>query len=218
MTAHRSSFTHIRASCLCALLVTGMTAHAQGIKEFPATHSSSVGVVTGSHGLCGSCLLHHSQVPLLCFGLDKRPNQQPRFTYLILLKTDAKHGGREATIIGRGPGRAGADAIKGDTTIDIDDKTFTVQYDIEIDPATQKPKKESIVLNGQELKTDGPRVFLLDLSVQKPTLKPLPKVKLPNPGPDFTEDDTRKWIPPLQKAVEKLKLDSEEVVDFLTQK
>ena len=66
-------------------------------------------------------------------------------------------------------------------------KKVVISYKATWDEKTRALAKESLTIDGEEYKKDGPRVFLCDLTAEKPTCKPL-KVGLPGKAPKVDSD------------------------------
>ena len=73
---------------------------------------------------------------------------------------------------------------------------------------------ETVKLAGKETPADGPRVFLVDLTQDTVTARPV-KVDLPEAIPEITDPERKTWPAVLVKAVGELKKKSKEVEEFL---
>lgn len=164
-----------------------------------------------SHGHCNAVAVFDKGMPLVAFGLNKRPKEKARYTYLLLFKN--------------GPGKPAGSGVAGtlrstgngaDETfqLTLGDKVVEVAYKYDSDARTHALKSEAVKVGGTEVKPGGPRVFLVDLSGEKVTYRPV-KVDLPAAVPDFDDGEKKTWAATAVRAVDELCKKSPEIKTFL---
>lgn len=165
----------------------------------------------GSQGHCNACVLFHNDRPLVCFGLNQRPKQKARYTYIILFKT----GPEKITSTGVS-GKISGTLDRADEAFDISlgKKVVKVAHKFTTDEKTGTVASESLKVGDTEVKPDSPRVFLVDLTQPKLVYRPV-KVDLPTEVPEFPKKSDESWGPVVLRAVNQLKEKSPEVKKFL---
>jgi hypothetical protein len=165
----------------------------------------------GSHGHCNGVAVFDKGLPLVAFGLNKRPKEKTRYAYLLLFK----NGPGKLTGTGVG-GTLRSSGTGADETIQLTlgDKVVEVAYKYDTDEKTHALKSETVKVGGTEVKPGGSRVFLVDLSGEKVTYRPV-KVDLPAAVPDFNDGEKKTWAATAVRAVDELCKKSPEVKIFL---
>jgi hypothetical protein len=175
-----------------------------------------VGKGKDGYGHCGLCVVTKDGRPMAAFTLDKRPGEDHRYAYLLIFPPTVPAG------VGTAVGTAAA-VSASNTELSLTGevlfggKAVPIKYKATYDEATNKLTSETITLDGKELKKGDPRVYLVDLSGDKPVLKPV-KVDLPASVPDLAEEDSKAWGAAVAKGLDQLKEKSPEVKAFLTPK
>ena len=106
--------------------------------------------------------------------------------------------------------------VTGKTHLILDDKRIETSYEAETDRKTNALIKEALKIGGKEIKPGEPRVFLVDLTQDKVSYRPV-KVDLPDEVPEATSGH-QTWALPVMRAIEQLKKKSSEVKSFLEEK
>ncbi len=202
----------------CFLLVTPAAPgddKKEPLPPFFATQSvswseSSEGVV----GVCNGAVLFERNRPVVCFGINKRPNDKGRYVYLLLFRT-APGDGFDFTV--GGSSRTSSDETNSKTSLILEKKTIEVAYKFKADEKTHALMSEALTVGGKEVKEGMPRVFLVDLTQDKVTYEPV-KVDLPDALPDLKDGGNEKSVTALHKAIDQLKAKSPEVKKFLEAK
>jgi hypothetical protein len=201
------------------LALSLVAAPAAGADEKPAASASvnitgsfqRAGGPEGTHGHCNGIVVFEKDLPLIGFGLNKRPKEKGRYTYVLLFK----NGPGKLT----GTGVAGRLSSTGSSvdesmTLTLGGKAVEIEYKFTADEKTQALKSETVKVGGTAIKPGGPRVFLVDLSGDKVTYRPV-KVALPEAVPDFDDGQKKTWPATALRAVEELCKKSPEVKQFL---
>jgi hypothetical protein len=164
-----------------------------------------------SHGHCNGVAVFDKGMPLVAFGLNKRPKEKTRYTYLLLFK----NGPVKPTGTGvGGTFRSSGNGVDESIRLTLGDKDVEVAYQYTSDDKTQALKSETVKVGGTEVKPGGPRVFLVDLTGEKVTYRPV-KVDLPAAVPDFNDGEKKTWAATAVRAVDELCKKSPEVKTFL---
>jgi hypothetical protein len=176
--------------------VTFVSAQQPGYPKAVALGTASVLIKSPPRGFLGLSLASEPesqhQRPIVCFGLRQVANEY-NYTYFIIFKTDrTKKWELGCGLDGSGPvGLFDAGATLDKIQIRFGDgqiaKKVVISYKATWDEKTRALAKESLTIGGEEYKKDGPRVFLYDLTAEKPTCKPL-KVALPSKAPKVDSD------------------------------
>jgi hypothetical protein len=165
----------------------------------------------GSHGYCNGVVVSDKGFPLVCFGLNKRPKEKGRYLYVLLFK----NGPDKPTAWGiRGRAQSSGDSADDDLRITLGQRSVEVAYKYAADEKTHALKSETVKVGGAEIKKNGPRVFLVDLSGEKVKYRPL-NVELPEAVPDFNDAEKKTWAATAVRAVEELCKKSPEARIFL---
>src|SRR5262249_36646361 len=150
-------------------------------------------------GLLGSCLVSYDgdkvfghstaavvfdkDLPLVGFGLNKRADGKTRYTYVLLFKNPpGKLKGQGIT----GNFKHLISEVEENFTLQMGKKKLDIGYAYKSDPETGKLTSETVTLGGKEMPADGPRVFLVDLTQDSVSVKPV-KVDLPDVVPDLAD-------------------------------
>jgi hypothetical protein len=96
----------------------------------------------------------------------------------------------------------------------LGDKVIEVAYMYTADEKTHALKSETVKVGGAAIKRNGPRVFLVDLSGEKVTYRPV-RVELPKAVPGLDDEGKKSWAATAVRAVEELCKESPEVRIFL---
>jgi hypothetical protein len=165
--------------------------------------------------------------PFVCYGLHQF-NNKPRYLYFIVVKTDRTRKWDMSTATGLGD----PDDLKVKGYQDLNKahqgtvekmfvrfsdgkiaKKLEIGYKFEADEKTGALASESLRINGKEYKINGPRVFLWDLTLVKPTCTPL-KVALPASVPKVKDRGGEATSKALIKALKQLAEKSPEVKEI----
>jgi hypothetical protein len=174
---------------------------------------ASFNVISGDHlgaqGALGMGILSKDDRPVACFGLTKVPGQKARYSYLLIIK--AAPAGPKDGLETAAEGKA-ANQDKGyvdiNGTFKYRGKTVEIQYKADIDAGKKLVSGEVLKLGGKEVKVDGPRIFLVDLTAAKVMYTPV-KVE------GVEELPAGKWEQAVGETIEQLKKKSPEVKRFL---
>jgi hypothetical protein len=165
----------------------------------------------GSFGYCNGVVVCEDGRPLVCFGLNKRPKEKGRYTYVLLFKNGPD---KPAAWGVRGKASSSGDNADDDLRVVLGPKSVAVAYQYAADEKTHALKSETVKVGGAELKRNGPRVFLVDLTQEKVTYRPV-RVELPEAVPDFDDAGKKTWAATAVRAVDELCKKSGEVKLFL---
>jgi hypothetical protein len=207
------------------LLAAALLCLAQGFRAAPhaadppgpAAHVGLVGtferVTEGndSYGYCDAAVVFRDQVPLVGFGVDKRPGEREKYLYILLFKSGPgplEGQGVEATVNSSG------DSTDEKLRITLGTKVIDVAYKYEADLRTHAFKSQSLKVGDVEVKRGGPRVFLIDLTQKTVSCRPV-EVALPDEVPALKDKDQDKWPETMVRAVDQLRKKSPEVKEFL---
>jgi hypothetical protein len=187
--------------------------------------SGGTGLIEGDNcGFIASAIMFgKDHRPVVWFGLLKLPKEKSKFLYMLLFKSpeNAFKMSREIGTEHSGPslvpeGAIYRIAVTGKTHLKLDDKRLETSYEAEFDRKTNALIKEVLKLGGTEIKPGEPRVFLVDLTEDKVSYRPV-KADLPDEVPEATSSH-QTWGPPTMRALEQLKKKSPEVKSFLEEK
>ena len=137
-------------------------------------------------GHCCVRLVADDNRPVACFGLDKRPGQKNKPTYLILFKPDPAKRPEGIGIIGAGEGVGfGAHEASAGTIIQIgNEQKFRLHYVFRTDPKKPDAHSTTIAIDGNEMKNAQAHVVLVDLTREKPAFRAI-KTALPTSVPEL---------------------------------
>ena len=210
----------VRRTSLLALAVALVLASGAPRAEETPAPSASVNITgtyqrsggpEGPHGYCNGVVVFEKDLPLIGFGLNKRPKEKGRYTYILLFKNGP------GKLLGQGVEarvRSSGDNADEVLRIALGGKTVEVAYKYTTEDKTHALKSETVKVGGTEVKPDGPRVFLVDLSGEKVTYRPV-KVALPAAVPDLNDGEKKTWPATAVRAVEEMCKKSPEVKKFL---
>jgi hypothetical protein len=206
----------LRLALLAPALLVLSAVHADETPAAPATVSllgsyQRSGGPEGSFGHCNGVAVFEKGRPLIAFGLNKRPKEKTRYTYLLLFKNGpAKPSGIGVGGTLRSTGNGADESIQ----LTLGDKVVEVAYKYTADEKTHALKSETVKVGGAEIKRNGPRVFLVDLTQDKVKYRPV-NVELPGAVPDFNDAEKKTWPATAVRAVDELCKKSPEVKIFL---
>lgn len=205
-----------RLAALSALALVGPAAGSDEAPARPASvtvvgHYHRAGDANDSVGFCNGVVVTEDGFPLICFGLNKRPKEKAKYTYVLLFK----NGPDRPTAWGsRGRASTSGDNADDDLRIVLGEKLVEVAYQYTADEKTHALKSETVKVGGAALKRNGPRVFLVDLTQDKLKYRPV-GVDLPEVVPDFNDAAKKTWAATAVRAVDELCKKSPEVKIFL---
>ena len=142
---------------------------------------------SGNFGFLGMCCLEIDEKPAAAFGLYQPPDGKPQYTYLILFKPDPK---AERGIGGGGDGSSQISSDGGvtcDVTLNAHPGGKDINWRLALERDAKTVTKSVLTFGDKEYGKDGPRVFLVDLSQEKPT--PIAVKHSPSSVPTFTDED-----------------------------
>lgn len=201
--------------CLTVWLVLTSSACGQEGYSYVAGHSSFSTSGDSSRGFVDGMIMSHDSRPVICYGAQKRPADKGRFTYIILFAPDAAKGGFSVDFSGKTDSGTGdlADVV---AKFKLKQSEFEIAYAYTSDKKTGALTSEKLKINGEEIATNPPQVFLATRDGEKSKLTPV-KAKVTTQPPPFAEDKTA-YPFYLQQTIDALKKDSPEVAEFLKKK
>jgi hypothetical protein len=173
-------------------------------------------IVTGASGGGDDNLRVHAGglvliegTPGVGYGTVAKFGGQRELTYVIVFKHDFK-----AVSQSQCGGESSSDGSKGKAkqVIDLDDRKFTIVYQIEIDTKNKTVQSESLTINDKNVDVAKGRVFLVDLTVQPPKWEQK-KLDLPAELDDDASTTGAKKI--AAKALDKLGKQDKKVRAFI---
>jgi hypothetical protein len=200
-------------ACVVSVLFAGVAIADE--KPTPALMILShlrIGSGAEAFGHCGMCVLSRGDIPVACFGLNKRPNEQTRYSYLLLFKAPAAKAKGGLTTEGSGSGSNLHLDLAAKMT--FNGKVVAVTYQFTADKEKNILTSEVVKLGGEEVKRAAPRIYLVDLTLDKVTFVPV-KVDRLDDVPDLTDRDQKSWAASVEKAIVQLRMKSPEVKKFL---
>jgi hypothetical protein len=212
----RSKFTAISGLvlALAAGWVEPISARGQDDRFGWDTASTHAGLMDGvSSGVCDGVVMFDNHAPVAVFGLNKRPNDKGRYTYLFLLKDrPRKRAGIHFKM--EGSWYSSERETNGTTRLTLSGKQIEFGYHFKAEEKTLALLEETIKVGGKDLKKGDPRVYLIDLTGDEVVYRPV-AVDLPDEVPDFDDQEKRRtWGPRVLRAIERLKERSPEVRQF----
>jgi hypothetical protein len=195
---------------LFALALAAVPAAAQpGLKTISSYGTTVSGTGAASYGAAPAALYIDAGRPVAAFGVVKARGQPDAYSYFIVFKTDP--AAKTATFRSGGE-QSGTDAkVTGAVHVGGAER-WTYKFEFAMDETTGKVTKEVLTAGGKEYKLAEARVFLVDLTAEKPTVKAV-KTTPPKPVPALAKD--LGWIEDVAKAAAQLRADSPEVKAFL---
>jgi hypothetical protein len=191
-----------------ALVADDKTAQPPSLPIVGAYHRSTSGDV--SFGYYDACLVRQDGRPFVCFGLDKRPTGKEKYLYFILLKTSPGMTDNQWQF----QTRSSEDEADNAFAITIGGKKVEIAHKFKAYGKTHEITSSELKIGDVEVKEGTPRVFLVDLTQEKLTCRPL-KIDLPEQVPDWKDEERKTWPQTVARAVEQLREKSSEVKDFL---
>lgn len=173
-------------------------------------------IVTGASGGGDDNLRVHAGglvliegTPGVGYGTVAKLGGQRELTYVIVFKHDFKGASQS-----RCGSESSCDGTKGKAkqVIDVDDRKFTLGYQIELDTKNKTVKSESLTINDKDVDVAKGRVFLVDMTVQPPKWEQK-KLDLPAELDDDTKTEGAKKI--AAKALESLGKQDKKVRAFI---
>jgi hypothetical protein len=164
-----------------------------------------------SSGYCNAAVVFDKDLPVACFGVSKQPTDKGQYLYLLLFKNPAD----KIT----GAGVSGKTSSSGNSVdesfqVTLGKKVVEIACKFTTDEKTHALTSETITVGTTPIKKDGTRVFLVDLSQDKVTYRPV-KVTLPDEVPDLKDTTKKTWAKAVLRAVEQLKKKSPAAKKFL---
>lgn len=153
------------------LLLAGRFAGAQELEQFLTRGQSSSGL--WSH-LDGGVLMRGNQ-PVCAFGVRQIGEEKPQYTYFVLFRELPKSKDEFSVT---GPLRSRNRTTDYKVVVSVGKKTVEIAHKMEVDEANKQLKVDELHVAGQEVKANSPRVFVVDLAGDSPTVKSL-DLKMP---------------------------------------
>jgi hypothetical protein len=153
------------------LLLTVQFATAQELEQLLIRAQSSSGL--WSH-LDGAVLMRGNQ-PVCAFGVRQIGEEKPQYTYFVLFRELPKS---DADFSVTGPLRSKSRNTDYKIVVTVGKKSVEVAHKMEVDEATKQLKIDELRVAGEEIKANSPRVFVVDLTGDKPGVKPV-DLKMP---------------------------------------
>jgi hypothetical protein len=154
--------------------------------------------------------------PLICFGVQKRPADKGRFTYIILFSPTAPKSGFSVEAAGKSDGGNG-DSADVSAKFKLKEFELTVAYSFSSDKTTGALTSEKLLIDGQEVATQPTPVFLAERVGDKTMLTPV-KVKVATLPPDLSDEKKDLYPFSLEQTIAALQKESPEVAAFLQKK
>jgi hypothetical protein len=193
-----------------AFAVVGFAGAVHGDEPAPSYHmtdSSFVKMGDKVAGHIGACVVGKNNKPKICFGLTKKIDDDPQFSFFVLFRTgkkDCNPTGVEAEIQSDGA----VTTIK--QVFSLGEFELALTLETKRDPKTSKVTQSKIVVGNLNVSGKKSSVVIVDLTGEKPAYK-LVKVDLPTCKVDLADKDHKTWIKAIDEAVAELKRKSKEV-------
>lgn len=183
-----------------------------GFRTISSSGQTTAGSGKSAYGVSAASLMSRDGRPIACYGVTKAKGEDEKYAYFIVLKSPPET--RKQVEFQMDGGTSMADKIEAteSPTVVLGDRKWKFRYKLEANGDLTKVTTETITIDGKESKTSDGRVFLVDLTQDKPTCQAL-KVEPPKTVPDLARKGDA--IKVVEEAVEDLKKRSKEVREFL---
>lgn len=186
-----------------------------GFRTISSSGVTSAGMGENSYGVSSASLLTWDGRAIACYGITKARKDDARYSYFFLFKAPAEMAGK-STEIEFGGAQSMAEKIEAKESPTIlfqgEKRRWKYSYKLEANRDLTKVTTETLTIDGKEINTCDARVFLVDLTQEKPTAKAI-KVAMPKSVPDL--DGKVDALEIVAKAIDELKASSTEVKEFL---
>ena len=194
-----------------ALVVVGFAGAVHGDEAAPGYQLTDYAVSTMGDkvaGHIGACLVGQNNKPKVCYGLTKKIDGDPQFTFLALFRTGKKDCNPTGV----------SGEVKSDGAITTIKDVYSLgQFKLPLtletkrDPNTSKVTESKVVVGDIEVSGKGSGVVIVDLRGDKPSYK-FVKIDLPACKVDLADRDHKTWAKAMDGAIADLKKKSHEVV------
>jgi hypothetical protein len=202
-----------RASLLFVIAASSVIADEKpGFRTISSSGQTSAGSGKSGYGVSAASLLSVDGRPIVCYGITKAKGEDEKYAYFIVFKSPPETRKQVEFLMGGRTSMADKIEATESPTVVLGDRKWKFRYKLDANGDLTKVTTETITIDGKENKTSDGRVFLVDLTQDKPTCQAL-KIEPPKMAPDFAKKNDA--ITVVQDAVEDLKKRSKEVREFL---
>jgi hypothetical protein len=182
------------------------------VRTISSSGQTTAGSGKSAYGVSGTSLMSRDGRPIACYGITKAKGEAEKYAYFIVFKSPAEVGKQVEFLMGGRTSMADKIEAKESPTVVLGDRKWSFRYKLEANGDLTKVTTETLTIDDKENKTSDVRVFLVDLTQEKPTCQAL-KIEPPKTAPDLGEKNDA--IKVIEEAVEDLKKRSKEVREFL---
>jgi hypothetical protein len=184
-------------------------------RTMSSSGNTSAGEGANSYGVSSASLLSWDGRAVACYGVSKTRMEAEKYAYFFVFKAPVEAADDPAEIEFNGSQSMAAKIeAKESPTIALlgGKRKWSYRYQLEANGDLTKVLSETLTIDGKVIKTSEARVFLVDLTQEKPTARAV-KVDLPKSVPDLAGKKNSLEI--VEKAIAELKASSKEVKEFL---
>lgn len=202
-----------RTALLCVIAASSVLAEEKpGFRAISSSGRTTAGTGKSGYGVSAASLLSVDGRPIACYGITKAPGEDEKYAYFIVFKSPPETRKQVEFLMGGGTSMADKIEATESPTVVLGDRKWKFRYKLEANGDLTKVTTETITIDGKDNKTSDGRVFLVDLTREKPTSQAL-KMDPPKTAPDLGQKSDA--IKAVEEAVEDLKKRSKEVREFL---
>jgi hypothetical protein len=148
------------------VLCAGRISAAQELEQLLSRAQSSSGL--WAH-LDGAVLMKGNQ-PVCAFGVRQIGDEPAQYTYFVLFRTLPKS---DEEFVVNGPLRSKGGSTNYTVAVAVGKKKIEIAHKMEVDETTKKLTTDELRVGGEAIKPEASRVFVVDLSADPPTVKPV---------------------------------------------
>jgi hypothetical protein len=202
-----------KSALLCVIAATCVVAEDKpGFRTISSSGQTSAGSGKSGYGVSAASLLSVDGRPIACYGITKAKGETEKYAYFIVFKSPPEVRKQVEFLMGGGTSMADKIEATESPTVVLGERKWKFSYKLEANRDLTKVTTETLTIDGKESKTSDGRVFLVDLTKDKPTCQAV-KIEPPKTAPDLgRKSDAIKVV---EEAVEDLKKRSKEVREFL---
>ena len=198
--------------CLHLVLSSASAEEKPAVRTISSSGYSLAGEGKSSYGISSTSLMARNGRPIACYGLVKASGEAEKYTYFIVFKSPPEVRRPVEFLLGGGANMGQTVEVNETGTVVLGERKSSLRYKLVANDDFTKIKSESLTIDGKEIETKDARVFLVDLTQEKPKCQPL-KIDPPKSVPDLAQK--KDAIKIIEEAVEELKKQSKEVREFL---
>ncbi|HEX3148300.1 MAG TPA: hypothetical protein VHR66_09470 [Gemmataceae bacterium] len=182
------------------------------VRTISSSGHSVAGEGKAAYGVSGTSLMSRDGRPIACYGVVKEKGQDERYAYFVVFKSPATVEKPAEFLLGGSSELGSAVEVNDSGTVVLGSRKCALKYKLSANGNLTKIKTESLTIDGKDYPLGEARVFLVNLTVEKPTCQAL-KVEPPKLAPDLGQKQDALKI--VEDAVEDLQKRSNEVREFL---